>query len=518
MQTLNNTSIRAATLFNMNAWQKRLVTLFCLLLLADWLFYNQNLGISLVIFLCALATGIFLTSKSRFEDKASRLDIMILILCLLPLVEELNTLSFLIGCIGIINFTFNQNRYSGNSLMHKISLGLLFITSMPFKFLGDMIQLASIRKKMKLKYTASSFMGNWALPLAMTCVFLFLFALANPLISAWIADLEFLFFLSHINFERVFFWLLIAFLCWSFLKPSLQKLQNFLPKTLRENIKQTNHISSVQGVLNEPTVFRSLVLFNALFAVQTALDFQYLWIGQTLPNGVTFSEYVHNGTYILIFTTLLAASFILYVTGTKKRHEKSPRIMGLLLMWITQNIILVMSNVMRMELYVEAFALTYLRLSVLIWLTLVIIGLTLIIIRLLKRHSNIWLIKTNLISLATILYLMSFANLPYLIASYNVTTAEQNLGKRLDIQYIIKLGPNALPALKRISDNPKWQSKIEVQKFWMDNGRKKFNFQQATDKLIWQANHAYSDWRQWNFRDYRLQHSIKQINASVLPN
>jgi len=518
MQTLNNTLSSTTTLLNMNAWQKRLITLFFLLLSADWLFYNHNLGITLVIFLAALATGTFLTAKPGFEDKTSKLNIVILILCLLPLVEELNTLSLLIGCIGIINFAFNQNRYSGNSLLHKLSLGVLFIVSMPFKFPSDMIQLAVIRKKLKLKYTASSIMGNWALPLTMTCVFLFLFALANPLISGWIAKLNFIFVLSHINFERIFFWLLIAILCWAFLKPSLQKLQRLLPKKLSPTIKQSDHTSSVQGLLNEPTVFRSLMLFNVLFAVQTTLDFQYLWIGQTLPDGVTFSSYVHNGTYILIFTTLLAASFILYVTGTKKRHEKSPRIMGLLLLWVTQNIILVISNVMRMELYVEAFALTYLRLSVLIWLTLVIIGLILIIIRLFKRHSNIWLIKTNLISLATILYLISFANLPYLIANYNVSKAEQNPGKRLDTQYIIKLGPNALPVLKRISDNPKWKSRIEVQKFWVDNGRRRLNFKQATNKLIWQANQEYSDWRQWNFRDYRLQNSIKQINASALSN
>ncbi len=137
------------------------------------------------------------------------------------------------------------------------------------------------------------------------------------------------------------------------------------------------------------------------------------------------------------FNHTVAASFILLLP-VQRRGTKN-----LLVSWITisvviQNIILVLSNVMRMELYVEAFALTYLRLAVLIWLALVVVGLALIIIRLFKGHSNVWLIKSNLISAAIILYLTSFANLPYLIADYNLKTAEQNLSKRLDINYIVK--------------------------------------------------------------------------------
>ena len=56
---------------------------------------------------------------------------------------------------------------------------------------------------------------------------------------------------------------------------------------------------------------RSLILFNALFAVQTVLDLIYLWGGASLPDGMSHAEYAHRGAYPLVATALLAAAFVL---------------------------------------------------------------------------------------------------------------------------------------------------------------------------------------------------------------
>jgi hypothetical protein len=370
---------------------------------------------------------------------------------------------------------------------------------------------------MKTVHSSRAFLGNWLVPILMTSGFLFLFAIANPLIGNWITALDLGFLLSLINLDRLIFWTFIAMISWSFLKPSYQRLKNIKSRFELKKKQTSIQHKPENGILNETTVFRSLVLFNILFALQTALDFQYLWIGSSLPSGITFSEYVHNGTYILIFTTLLAASFILFVTSKKKRLEKSPRIMGLLLAWISQNIILVLSNVMRMELYVEAFALTYLRLGVLIWLTLVVIGLVLIVVRLCNGLSNGWLVKSNLISLAIILYLTSFANLPYVISDYNLRVAEQSNSKRLDIHYIVSLGPNTIPVLDRIIANPRWEKDANSNVYWDGANRHRHNLIGIRNRFIEQANHDYLDWRQWNFRDFRLQSAINQFQPTVLP-
>ena len=501
----------------LNSWYVKLAVLACLISLADWLFYGQAFGITLPIFIALLAAGNFFVEKPNATIKTSRINLFLLIASLLPLIEELNTLTFIVGCAGILNFTFSMKEKTSKSLLEKTSLAVLFILRMPFKLLFDGFRFASVRKRMKTVHSSQAFLGNWLVPILMTSGFLFLFAIANPLIGNWITALDLGFLLSLINMDRIIFWGFIAIVSWSFLKPSYQKLCNTLSRIGLKKRQTSIQHKPENGILNEMTVFRSLVLFNILFALQTALDFQYLWIGSSLPSGVTFSEYVHNGTYILIFTTLLAASFILFVTSKKKRLEKSPRIMGLLLAWISQNIILVLSNVMRMELYVEAFALTYLRLGVLIWLTLVVIGLVFMIVRLYKGLSNGWLIKANLISLAITLYATSFANLPYLISDYNLRVAEQNSSKRLDIHYIVALGPNTIPVLDRIIASPRWEKDVKSKVYWDGSNRDRRDLIEVRNRFVVKASHQYSDWRQWNFRDFRLQSAINQFQPTVLP-
>ena len=58
-------------------------------------------------------------------------------------------------------------------------------------------------------------------------------------------------------------------------------------------------------------VTRSLILFNVMFALQSALDLTYLWGGASLPNDMTYAYYAHRGAYPLIATALLAAGFVL---------------------------------------------------------------------------------------------------------------------------------------------------------------------------------------------------------------
>ena len=469
------------------------------------------------MFISLLGIAGMLTTKKALEPKNIRADFMILIVSLLPLIEELNILTFLIGSLGLINFTLNQSKIQSFFTLGRASLMVLFVAVLPFKLLSDMVRLLSIQKRFHTHQSKLHFLRQWGLPLLMTGGFLFLFTIANPLIGNWMQALDFGFLFTVFNLERIIFWAFIAIISWPFLKPSLQRLKRHIPsvKTQTNNYPETANLQ--KQPLNEATVFRSLILFNLLFLVQTFLDFKYLWIGQTLPHGVTFSQYVHNGTYVLIFTTLLAASFILFVTSAKKRLEKSPRIMGLLLAWTVQNIVLVLSNVMRMELYVEAFALTYQRLAVLIWLALVIIGLVLILIRLFKAHSNIWLIKANLISLCTVLYITSFANLPYLIADYNYSASQKNVSKPLDITYVVALGPNTIPVLDKIIADSRQNSITNRDAFSVTRNKPRKSLIETRKDFVRKLEREYSDWRQWNFRDQRLVKSILPFEPNVLP-
>ena len=197
-------------------------------------------------------------------------------------------------------------------------------------------------------------------------------------------------------------------------------------------------------------VTRSLILFNVLFALQSALDLTYLWGGASLPHGMTYAHYAHRGAYPLIATALLAAGFVLIAMRPGGPAEQSRLIRPLVLLWTGQNVLLVVSSIFRLDLYVAAYSLTYLRLAAFIWMVLVAAGLVLMLIQIKLKKPNSWLIAANAISLALVLYGCCFINAPRLMASYNVEHSRENggTGPYLDLRYLASLGPQALPPVE----------------------------------------------------------------------
>jgi hypothetical protein len=180
------------------------------------------------------------------------------------------------------------------------------------------------------------------------------------------------------------------------------------------------------------------------------LDLTYLWGGASLPDGMTHAQYAHRGAYPLIVTALLAAGFVLIAMRPGGPAEQSRLIRPLVLAWIGQNILLVISSIFRLDLYVAAYSLTCLRFAAFIWMVLVATGLLLILLQIVLKKSNAWLLAANTGSLALALYACCFVNVPQMVASYNVEHCRENggAGLNLDLPYLASLGPQALPAIE----------------------------------------------------------------------
>jgi hypothetical protein len=266
-----------------------------------------------------------------------------------------------------------------------------------------------------------------------------------------------------------------------------------LPQTDSETVEPSDN----DYLFGAAAMLRSLVLFNLLFALQSTLDLTYLWGGATLPNGLSHAQYAHRGAYPLIVTALLAAGFALIAMRPGGPAETSRLIRPLVLAWIGQNILLVISSIFRLDLYIAAFSLTYLRLAAFIWMGLVATGLALMLIQIIRRKSVSWLLSANAISLALTLYGCCFLNAPWLVAHYNVEHSWQvtGSGPSLDLEYLVSLGsPQILPPIEaRLSKLPQLQP---------------MNIQWCS--LAHRINH-YRDfprpenWRAWSFRTWRLE-------------
>ncbi|TIM61793.1 MAG: DUF4173 domain-containing protein, partial [Mesorhizobium sp.] len=230
-------------------------------------------------------------------------------------------------------------------------------------------------------------------------VFLALFGAANPVIEYWLSLIDLHALLDLIQLPRLAFWLVVLAGVWAFLRPRL-------PRFLR----RIAHRVTPVPVFGKAAILRALVVFNILFAMQTALDATYLWGGIALPDGLTYAAYAHRGAYPLIVTALLAAGFVLAALRPGSATSSDPFIRRLVYVWVAQNIVLVISSILRLELYVGIYALTYWRVAAFVWMGLVAAGLALIIARIALGKSNEWLLSANLLTLSATLYACSFIN------------------------------------------------------------------------------------------------------------
>lgn len=85
-----------------------------------------------------------------------------------------------------------------------------------------------------------------------------------------------------------------------------------------------------------------------------------------------------------------------------------------------QNILLTASSLLRLDLYVQTFGLTYLRVHAGVWMGIVALELGLTAWQIVHDRSTDWLLARSAGLGAATLYLASFVNVGVVIASYNM--------------------------------------------------------------------------------------------------
>jgi hypothetical protein len=265
----------------------------------------------------------------------------------------------------------------------------------------------------------------WVFPLGGALVLVALLAEANPVLEEMIARLLTSDAAGGDGVLRALFWVGTALMIWPLIVPQAVVAAVPLPGV---------RLPGLSG----GSVAKGLILFNAILGVQTVLDAVYLWGGATLPAGMTAAEYAHRGAYPLLVTALLAGGFAL---AARPFAREDRRLRWLLLLWLGQNVLLAVSALLRLELYVEAFGLTYLRIHAAIWMGLVAAGLGLTAWQVWRGLPNGWLVLRSVGLGVGVLYACCFVNFAAVIAAQNLSR------ERFDMGYVCGLGPNAAAAV-----------------------------------------------------------------------
>jgi hypothetical protein len=331
------------------------------------------------------------------------------------------------------------------------------------------------------------------LPVFGGAIFLWLFASANPLISEVLATLA----LPELDVGRAVFWAFVALPVWALLRP--------------RGLRRTRAAPGMEGDLDLPGVTTasitiSLVVFNALFALQNVLDVAFLWSGAGLPEGVSFADYAHRGAYTLIATAVLAGLFVLVFLRPGSRTADARLVRILVTAWVAQNLFLVASTVLRTLDYIEVYSLTRMRIAALLWMGLVALGLVLICWRLLARKSSGWLLNANVLAAGVVLLGCSVVDLGAVAASWNIRHAREVGGKgvNLDVCYFGDLKGSGVVSLSEL------ERRLPPGAF--------------RDRVTWKRRTLSADvaaqqksWRTWRWRDARRLERVHALTGESFP-
>jgi len=280
------------------------------------------------------------------------------------------------------------------------------------------------------------------LPLAGGAAFLFLFAIANPVISATLGGLRW----PDIDGWRLAFWGLVLILAWCVLRPPFRRR----PRPKRQAAIWKPPLAS------DAAIVLSLCVFNALFAVENGLDLAFLWSGAPLPGKVTMADYAHQGALSLIVAALLAAVFVLVALDPRLPTARLKAARRLVILWIAQTLFLVASSSLRTWDYVQSYSLTGLRVCALAWMWLVAVGLVLVGWRLLAGKSSAWLVNANLAAAGMVLAVTSLVDVNAVAADWNVRNARETGGRgvALDVCFLRRQGESAMVPLAELLQRP----------------------------------------------------------------
>ncbi|MGC1496139.1 MAG: DUF4173 domain-containing protein [Sulfitobacter sp.] len=455
----------------------RLALLIPLIALGDVLVWQVLPGLSLAVFGVAIVLAALWGAGQQISGQRLILVGGGSLLALLPLVELVQPLSLLIAVCGVSTML----ALLAGLKTSELARGALRLWPMGVRqtFYDGAKGIGLLQQKDRSGFPAilqRIFMG-WVMPVTLGLVFVLLLLEANPIAQGW-ADALWRLELNLPNVDRTLFWLFLVPFVWTAL--CVRKMR----ERLRGSVRLQKMGPAREGLINPASVTRALIMFNAVFALQTAMDVIYLYGGVGLPDGITYAEYAHRGAYPLVITALLAGGFALL---TRRWTDGNQMLRGLLMLWVAQNVALVVSSLVRLELYVEVYGLTHLRVSAAIWMALVAGGLALILWQVWKGHHNGWLMLRGGAMAATVLYVCAWVSFDAVIANYNLN----NPVKR-DAYYLCWLGDAAQPII----------TKAEMQR----------------DQTICHGRHQIStpqDWREWGFRNWRARNSLAAMQTEV---
>ncbi len=492
-----------------------LVFPFVFALLFVHLFKGQQAGLNVLLFNILLLSGVFWSGRLL---KNNRLHILLTSGALLSAIMVVFYGSTIAMAANVISLILLLGLVAANDIKLLINTGtvsIFAVVSAPYHYFSDLMTMTGENSggRKLLRFALIVFA-----PVAVLLIFTSIYATASPYFNNLtggllrkISD----FFEALINFiSPATFWLfvagfliMIAFLSGGshrFLKlfsedSGMQLSRKKRPFHGRMTALKTEYWSGVV----------MLILLNLLIAVMNVLDIWNVWFFFEW-NGLYLKQFVHEGTWLLIFSILISIVIVLYYFRANLNfYPKRKLVLNLAMLWLAQNALLAISVGIRNMWYIHHFNLAYKRIGVYAFLLLTLFGIVTVIIKIRQRKTHQYLFHYNSLAAYAILICLGLFNWDKIIASYNV----QHSGKAFfHPEFMITLNSSALPELKisaaRTNEIENAQSEqFEFSRNYMSLDDYKSRVEERCLDFV--NGYPLISWQGWNYADHQAYKELK---------
>lgn len=187
-------------------------------------------------------------------------------------------------------------------------------------------------------------------------------------------------------------------------------------------------------------------IMAVVYVLYSFIQIRYLFLGNGLPEGITYSEYAHQGFWQLLFVAFINICMVM-ICGYL--FEKNKILDGIMTIISGCTFVMIASAFYRMMLYVGAYHLTMLRVLVLWALMVLAFIMTGVVISIYKNQFPF--MKYAIMTIISAYLILSFARPDYWIAKYNISKMEEISSDNLSYM-LYSLSWDAAPAFSEIKD------------------------------------------------------------------
>jgi hypothetical protein len=487
-------------------------------------FWQEKIAVNMVIFDAFVLWSVFYLYPSAFSKPGTRWLLPLHLITLAAVVVH-NTLLSKLACGGTLLLLVAFVQFLHRSVWYAAGSSLMNVVLMVVSFFEGLTGL----KRGKMPSLGLRRVARFIIiPLIIAGAFLGLYSLANTVFMNAVNDAAMAIgnFLSKIftwfSWQRFGFLLAGVFITGALL---LKANVNFFSE---KDTRQTNSLwrrkhnlvqwkksglfdlltlfmgrfaNGVLALRNENTVgIISLALLNGLLCCINIIDIVYVWFGFTYHSNINLSAYVHEGAGLLIFSIVLAMLVLLFFfRGNLNFYKKNKWLRYGAYLWILQNLVLVVSVLIRDYYYFVHMGMAYKRIGVVVFLLLVIAGLVTVFIKIHFRKTNYYLLRVNAWFAIVVLVISSCIH-------WDEWIATSNLARKgtipVDVNFLLSLSDKTLPVIERnkeVLDTVYLSAHGELNRLYYESVTPAEYFEMR--KRTFLQNHETYSWLSWNMAD-----------------